>query len=168
MRSAPCVVPRWNPHLAVAGVQVWSVTSRDLVSRLEAEAEQRMAALTSEHAPGLDVERAARVGAPYSEIVRYASENGIDLIVMGTHGRVALPHLLLGSVAERVVRRAGCAVLTVRRAGSETYLVRHIGVKRARAFCFSDEAPLLSECLLCGSTVAILATGSETYRHPLL
>ena len=68
-----------------------------------------MSELTLEHASGLDVERAARVGMPYAEILRYASDNRIDLIVMGTRGRGAVPHLLLGSVAERVVRRAPCS-----------------------------------------------------------
>ena len=46
--------------------------------------------------------------------MQYATEHGIDLIVMGTHGRKALGHLLVGSVAERVVRAAPCPVLTVR------------------------------------------------------
>ena len=47
-------------------------------------------------------------------IVQYAKDHAIDLIVMGTHGRRALEHLLMGSVAERVVRTAPCPVLTVR------------------------------------------------------
>ena len=46
-------------------------------------------------------------------IVEYARDNSIDLIVMGTHGRTGMAHLLIGSVAERVVRTAGCPVLTV-------------------------------------------------------
>src|SRR6185503_9316889 len=46
-------------------------------------------------------------------IVEYASTSNIDLIVMGTHGRKAVAHLLMGSVAERVVRTAPCPVLTV-------------------------------------------------------
>jgi nucleotide-binding universal stress UspA family protein len=53
-------------------------------------------------------------GAPFVEIVRYAREKNCDLIVMGTHGRGMIAHLLLGSVAERVVRKAPCPVLTVR------------------------------------------------------
>jgi nucleotide-binding universal stress UspA family protein len=52
--------------------------------------------------------------APALAIVEYASANGIDLIVVGTHGRRAVAHLLMGSVAERVVRTAPCPVLTVR------------------------------------------------------
>jgi nucleotide-binding universal stress UspA family protein len=47
-------------------------------------------------------------------IVERASQIGADLIVMGTHGRGAMAHLLMGSVAERVVRTAGCPVLTTR------------------------------------------------------
>jgi nucleotide-binding universal stress UspA family protein len=60
------------------------------------------------------VRRATRLGNPASEIIRYASEHQIDLIVVGTHGRGAMAHLLLGSVAERVVRQAQCPVLTIR------------------------------------------------------
>lgn len=48
------------------------------------------------------------------EVTRFASEEGFDLIVMGTHGRRGIKHLVLGSVAERVVRTAHCPVLTVR------------------------------------------------------
>src|SRR5262245_28246332 len=54
------------------------------------------------------------LGHPVMEILRYAEDNGIDLIVMGTHGRGPLGKMVLGSVAERVVRRAPCPVLTVR------------------------------------------------------
>jgi len=52
-------------------------------------------------------------GRGASTIVEYAQHRGIDLIVMGTHGRTGLAHLLIGSVAERVVRIASCPVLTV-------------------------------------------------------
>jgi nucleotide-binding universal stress UspA family protein len=53
-------------------------------------------------------------GSAAREIVEHAQNNDIDLIVMGTHGRGGLAHLLLGSVAERVVRLAPCPVLTMR------------------------------------------------------
>jgi nucleotide-binding universal stress UspA family protein len=55
-----------------------------------------------------------RVGAPFVEIIHSAQTENVDLIVLGTHGRTGLAHVLLGSVAERVVQKAGCAVLTVR------------------------------------------------------
>ena len=52
-------------------------------------------------------------GSAFLEIIRYAKENHIDLIVMGTHGYSGLTHLVMGSVAEKVVRRSPCPVLTV-------------------------------------------------------
>ncbi len=55
-----------------------------------------------------------RIASPYPEILRYAAEHDIDLIVMGTHGRGGVTHMLLGSIAEKVIRRAPCPVLTVR------------------------------------------------------
>ena len=61
-----------------------------------------------------DVVRKIVVGTPFVEIVRYAEEHHIDLIVMGTHGRTGLRHVMLGSVAERVLRKSACPVLTIR------------------------------------------------------
>lgn len=60
------------------------------------------------------VVRVVRIGSTYASIVQYAKDNAIDLIVIGTHGRTGLPHVLLGSIAERVVQHAQCPVLTVR------------------------------------------------------
>lgn len=54
------------------------------------------------------------VGSPVDELVKYVTEQNIDLIVMGTHGRTGLGRLLMGSVAEGVVRRASCPVLTIK------------------------------------------------------
>jgi universal stress protein A len=59
------------------------------------------------------VEATLTQGFPAGEIVRCAKEWGCDLIVMGTHGRSGVKHLLIGSVAENVVRMAACPVLTV-------------------------------------------------------
>jgi nucleotide-binding universal stress UspA family protein len=63
---------------------------------------------------GLKARSLLRVGAPFLEIIHTARAEGVDLIVMGTHGRTGLAHVLMGSVAERVVQKAGCPVLTVR------------------------------------------------------
>ena len=60
------------------------------------------------------VNRVIVEGHPFVEIIRHAKENDVDMIIMGTHGRGAIAHMLLGSVAEKVVRKASCPVLTVR------------------------------------------------------
>jgi universal stress protein A len=57
------------------------------------------------------------VGNPADAILRVAQEHGVDLIVMGTHGRTGLQHLLLGSVAESILRHAPCPVLVTRKSG---------------------------------------------------
>ena len=54
------------------------------------------------------------VGKPFLEIVKYAKEHNSDLIVMATHGRGAMAHILMGGTAEKVVRKAPCPVLTVK------------------------------------------------------
>ena len=63
---------------------------------------------------GIDADVSTTFGATADEICRTAEELGVDLIVIGTHGRGGLSHVLLGSVAEKVVRKAPCPVLTVR------------------------------------------------------
>jgi nucleotide-binding universal stress UspA family protein len=69
----------------------------------------------SENLAGFDrYEQFVITGVPYEEIVRKADESGADLIIMGTHGRKGVDHLLFGSTAERVVRNAACPVMTVR------------------------------------------------------
>jgi nucleotide-binding universal stress UspA family protein len=55
-----------------------------------------------------------KVGIPFVEIIRTAKEKGVDLIVMATHGRSGLSHILFGSVAEKVVRKSTCPVLSIR------------------------------------------------------
>lgn len=60
------------------------------------------------------------VGIPYRKIVEVAAAEKVDLIVMATHGRTGLGHLLIGSVAERVVRTAPCPVLTIRASSGTT------------------------------------------------
>ncbi len=100
--------PVASADLMVGPPEMFEQTAKDLERKLElwkTEAERR----------GAKAVRALVVtGAAATETVRFAREGGYDLVVMGTHGRRGLRHLVLGSVAERVVREAPCAVLVVR------------------------------------------------------
>src|SRR5205807_10460837 len=64
--------------------------------------------------PNIPVRHVFLEGEPATEIVRYARESGVDRIVMGTHGRTGTERLLMGSVAEKVLRDAPCSVLVVK------------------------------------------------------
>ena len=87
----------------------------DIRNELEKDATTRLAAiLTEEDRQRLRAVVALRMGQASSEIIRYATEERIDLIAMGTHGRGPVSHMLMGSVAEKVVRRGVCPVLTIK------------------------------------------------------
>jgi nucleotide-binding universal stress UspA family protein len=87
---------------------------------LESEGEEALDAVEERAAArGIAVERAIVDGRPSAEIARYAETADCDVIVMGTHGRGGLDRLLLGSVAEKVVRTASVPVLTVRAAQAD-------------------------------------------------
>jgi universal stress protein A len=104
-------------NLVARYFDLYSSIGSDVQQQIEGDAQARVRALVPE--PDSDNWRAQAVvrvsNAPAEAIVEYATEAGIDLIVMGTHGRAGVSHFLLGSVAERVVRTAPCPVLTVRR-----------------------------------------------------
>lgn len=74
--------------------------------------EEYLGRMKARHA-GSEIPGTLLEGVPHVEIIRLAGEVGSDLIVMGTHGRTGVEHLLLGSVAERVLRTAPMPVLTV-------------------------------------------------------
>jgi nucleotide-binding universal stress UspA family protein len=85
-------------------------------AELRRSAGEHLEKFIQEHAPtaGSSTNKAVTVGKPFAAIIRYCRQEDIDLIVLGTHGHSALASMLLGSVAEKVVRKAPCAVLTVR------------------------------------------------------
>jgi nucleotide-binding universal stress UspA family protein len=90
--------------------------SLDVVNReMEEAARKTLHKLTLSAGDGSrNIESGVLRGVPYEEILKFASSNAIDLIVVGTHGRKGLDRAILGSTAERVVRNATCPVLTVR------------------------------------------------------
>ena len=86
-----------------------------LRAKLMADAESRLGEAADRcTAASVAVTRQVTDGRPARVIVEMAGARGTDLIVMGTHGRGALTHMFLGSVAEKVVRSAPCPVLTIR------------------------------------------------------
>jgi nucleotide-binding universal stress UspA family protein len=106
------VVP--DPVAQPWAAEGFSVPVFEVVEKWQKQAEERLRAAV----PDADRHRVTVVSViatPYAEILAYAAAHAVDLIVMGTHGRSGVSHLLLGSIAERVVRRAPCPVLTVRR-----------------------------------------------------
>lgn len=90
-----------NPEALVEGLRVEATAA---LERLLQDAKNR----------GLVCQSALRVGVDFTQIIDYALASRVDLIVMATHGRTGLAHALLGSVAEKVVRKAPCPVLTVK------------------------------------------------------
>jgi universal stress protein A len=101
------------PAMAAAWSDGYSLMLADLQEEIQKEAAMRLASMI---APSWTTPVTTEVltGSPARAIVDAAREGGVDLIVMGTHGYGGLSHVLLGSVAERVVRTASCPVLTVR------------------------------------------------------
>jgi nucleotide-binding universal stress UspA family protein len=92
----------------------------DLVEDMQKSAWKEMDKWAAEAAGRVtDVEKLVERGVPFVEIIRTSKEKKADMIVIGTHGRTGIDHMLFGSTAEKVVRKAPCPVLTVRVAGRE-------------------------------------------------
>lgn len=87
-------------------------------SLVDAERERLLKILAPADQLAVHPEFVMSTGSPAEEIVRCATEREVDLIVMGTHGRGGVSHLLLGSVAEKVIRTAPCPVLVIRQAAA--------------------------------------------------
>jgi nucleotide-binding universal stress UspA family protein len=78
-------------------------------------AKQELENLAKEQIPsGVAVKTIIKTGKPFLEIIETASELDVDLIIIATHGRTGVEHILFGSTAEKVVRKAPCPVLTLR------------------------------------------------------
>ena len=105
-----------NAYLNAVGSDAYVAMAPGLQDEVEAAAKERLAGLVIDSdksgPPTTAVVQTST--SPVFTILEYAKRNRIDLIVMGTHGRGPMAHLLMGSVAERVVRLAPCPVLTVR------------------------------------------------------
>jgi len=105
-----------NVYANTLGVDSYVAMAPGLQEQLEVDARQRLKELLidSDKSGPATVPVVMTSTSPAFAIVNYAKDHDIDVIVTGTHGRGAFAHLIMGSVAERVVRFAPCPVLTVR------------------------------------------------------
>ena len=107
--AAPIIYP-----VIAAAAPIYSVPEYDETLVLE-EATKQLSKWQHDLSPNLSSKVMARQGASaYAQIVSFASEQNVDLIVIGTHGRSGAARWLIGSTAEKVVRHAPCPVLVVR------------------------------------------------------
>lgn len=97
------------------GMHVPHISQDDMYKELNAWATNELEKCCVEETRGFsDIEKVIVKGIPYEEILKCASDNKIDMIVIGTQGRSGLERVIFGSTAERVVRKAPCPVMTVR------------------------------------------------------
>jgi nucleotide-binding universal stress UspA family protein len=97
---------------------VFAPTPEELNALRQAALAHLEAVATKLTRPGLSITCATREGPASDAILEFARQQKVDLVVMGTHGRRGVAHLVLGSVAEQVLRRSPCPVLTVGRAAN--------------------------------------------------
>jgi nucleotide-binding universal stress UspA family protein len=109
-----------NEPVDLRGFYVPHISFDSLEREIEEAAEKMMKKFCAGRLTGVDnTETVIVSGIPYEEIIKKAEEEEASLIVLGTHGRAGIDHLLFGSTAERVVRRALCPVMTVRPPATE-------------------------------------------------
>lgn len=94
--------------------QILVFTPQEIAEKMEKQAHEELNKLTKQIKKIIKVETEVRQGKAFFEIIKTAKEKDMDLIVMGSHGRTGISHMLMGSVAEKVVRKANCPVLIVR------------------------------------------------------
>jgi nucleotide-binding universal stress UspA family protein len=104
-----------EPTVPISDVAWTGIDVHATDNALLTEARRALDKIVSEQVPrDLDVESKVITGNPVEGIIEFAREQNADLLVMCTHGRTGLSHVLMGSTAEAVVRRAPCPVLTLR------------------------------------------------------
>ncbi|HEX9871652.1 MAG TPA: universal stress protein, partial [Candidatus Tectomicrobia bacterium] len=111
--------------LHVIEVPVYAIEVSLPLEDLEQDARRELARLLPEaETAHVAVTRLVGMGVPYQKILETAAAEQVDMIIMATHGRTGLSHLIMGSVAERVVRTAPCPVLTIRPPGEDSVGLR--------------------------------------------
>jgi len=104
-----------EPTLQVSDMAWVGVNDQSLKNEHAEEAQRQLEQLVRDQVPaGLPVTAEVRTGDAVEEIIQFAENKGADLVVMATHGRSGLSHMLMGSTAEQVIRKASCPVLTLK------------------------------------------------------
>lgn len=97
------------------GLSVPHISMEKVMDEIYEAAREELGKFCEEHFKGeLEIGYSIVKGEPYKEILKFVEENGIDIIIMGSHGRSGLNHLFFGSTAEKVLRGARCPVLTIK------------------------------------------------------
>jgi nucleotide-binding universal stress UspA family protein/mono/diheme cytochrome c family protein len=144
------------PGMMTPGMDAYAIAYADWSQRLGEEAERGLTRKVA-HLQGVNVTTEVLFGTPAGAIVDSATAVDADLIVMGTHGHGAMMHLLMGNVAERVVRTAPCPVLTV----------REPRVREARTVKKTSFAGLMAASIVvAGLTVATVGVTSASAQTP--
>ena len=156
------VVPTFDP-ITVAGTFDGAVQSVVPMSREEVQEEMRKVT-DSAGIRSLDVILSARAGDPARSIVDQALETAADLVVMGTHGRSGFERLLIGSVAEKVLRKAPCPVLLV---PPDLAAAAPTDVTFKRILCAMDFSPAALQALGFALDLARQADGVVTVLHAI-
>lgn len=104
-----------NELVDLRGFYVPHISIDKLEEEMDESARKMMGIFIKSHTAGYDnVEPIVVPGIPYDEILKVADKESVDLIVLGTHGRTGLDHVLFGSTAEKVVRKSQVPVMTIR------------------------------------------------------
>jgi nucleotide-binding universal stress UspA family protein/mono/diheme cytochrome c family protein len=147
------------PPVATASMDGFAVAYTDWSRQLGEEAEKELAKVARE-LDSTQVTTEVLFGNPARAIVSSATTRGADLIVMGTHGRSAIMHMLMGNVAERVVRTAPCPVLTVGEPRAKQDVAEPVPARRVAVAA----AALLAALLL--SPMALPAAAQDPAGQP--
>ena len=153
------------PSMMTASMDAYAIAYSDWAQRLGEEAEQELTKIKS-RLRCITVTTEVLFGSPAPAIIEAAMSNGVDLIVMGTHGHGALMHVMMGNVAERVVRGAPCPVLTVREPRRPEVERRYAGKAAAAAGVAVLAALLLAPLPAFAQEPAMKQTtpGAEVFR----
>lgn len=102
-------------RLSILPISVWQIAIPSIDLEMDKRAIDELNKLAEQEIPvEVKVKSIVKTGKPFIEIIETASEENIDLIIIATHGHTGMEHILFGSTAEKVVRKAPCPVLTIR------------------------------------------------------